>query len=103
MKTATLLTICLLLASVISAADKPLNFINIMVDDMGYSDLGSMGGPVDTPHIDGLAAGGILFTNYRTYPKCFPTRDAIMTGMDAPPVRLPKDGITIGEALNPAG
>lgn len=85
-----------------SVAERP-NVINIMVDDMGYSDLMCMGGEVETPHIDSLAKGGILFTNYRTYPKCFPTRDAIMTGMDSPPVRSVEDGVTIGEALLPAG
>ncbi|MGJ8671468.1 sulfatase-like hydrolase/transferase [Rubritalea sp.] len=90
------------LLSLLSAAERP-NVINIMVDDMGYSDLMCMGGEIETPHIDSLAKGGILFTNYRTYPKCFPTRDAIMTGMDSPPVRTVEDGITLGEALQPAG
>ena len=84
-------------------AAQALNFINILVDDMGYSDIGCMGGPVDTPNLDKLAKSGILFSNYRAYPKCSPTRDAIMTGMDAPPVRTVKDGITLAEALKPAG
>lgn len=86
-----------------SSAEKPLNFLNIMVDDMGYSDISCMGGEVDTPNIDELAASGLLFTNYRTYPKCFPTRDAIMTGMDSPPVRKVDEGITLGEALQLGG
>ncbi|MEO0453390.1 MAG: sulfatase-like hydrolase/transferase [Verrucomicrobiota bacterium] len=103
MKRPLLITFSLLLPFSVFAAEKPLNFINIMVDDMGYSDISCMGGEVQTPHIDRLAQTGILFTNYRTYPKCFPTRDAIMTGMDAPPVRLPADGVTIAEALKPAG
>jgi arylsulfatase A-like enzyme len=93
----------LLLSLMAHAADKPLNIINMVVDDMGYSDLGCMGGPVETPNLDQLAGSGILFTDYRTYPKCAPTRDAIMTGMDAPPVRTQKDGITLAEALKPAG
>jgi arylsulfatase len=82
---------------------QPLNFINIIVDDMGYSDIACMGGPVETPNLDKLAESGILFTDYRTYPKCSPTRDAMMTGMDAPPVRTEKDGVTLAEALKPAG
>ena len=61
-----ILAVAISLGSLLSA--KPLNFINIMVDDMGYSDIGCMGGPVETPHLDSLADGGILFTNYRTYP-----------------------------------
>ena len=89
--------------SLLNAGEVKVNFLNIMVDDLGYSDLGCMGGSVQTPNIDKLAEQGIHFTNYRTYPKCFPTRDAIMTGMDASPVRTPRDGITIGEALKAAG
>jgi len=41
-----------------------LNFINILVDDMGYADIGCMGGPVETPNLDQLAESGILFTDY---------------------------------------
>ena len=43
---------------------QPLNFINILVDDMGYADIGCMGGPVETPNLDQLAESGILFTDY---------------------------------------
>ncbi|MDP7010222.1 MAG: sulfatase-like hydrolase/transferase, partial [Verrucomicrobiota bacterium] len=42
----------------LSAAERP-NFLLIMVDDMGWSDLGCYGGEIDTPHIDSLAAGGL--------------------------------------------
>lgn len=99
-----LITSLLLIPSFSAIAyEKPLNFINILVDDMGYSDIGCMGGPVETPNLDQLAADGILFTNYRTYPKCMPTRDAIMTGMDAPPVRKKGDSITIAEGLKELG
>jgi len=79
-------------------ATKP-NIINIVVDDMGYSDIGCMGGEIKTPHIDSLAKTGILFTHYRTSPKCFPTCNAMMTGIGG----NPRDSITLGEALKPAG
>ena len=51
---------------------KRTNIINILVDDMGYSDLGCYGGEIKTPNIDSLAKGGLRFSSYRTYPKCFP-------------------------------
>jgi len=70
---------------------------------MGYSDLSCMGVEVKTPNIDSLARTGILFTQYRTYPKCFPTRDAILTGMDTAPVRTPEQNITLAEGLKSAG
>ncbi|PHS13204.1 MAG: arylsulfatase, partial [Blastopirellula sp.] len=43
------------------AADKP-NVIFVLVDDMGYSDLGCYGSEIETPNLDGLAAGGLQFT-----------------------------------------
>ena len=42
-------------------ASKP-NILIILVDDMGYSDLGCFGSEIKTPNLDRLAAGGIKFT-----------------------------------------
>lgn len=61
--------------------DRP-NFIVIVADDLGYSDLGSYGGEIATPNIDRLAAEGIRYTNYYVGPTCSPTRSMLMTGMD---------------------
>lgn len=65
------------------AADQPApNVIFIMVDDMGYADLGVTGGRHNnTPHIDQLAAEGVLLTEgYANSAVCSPTRAALMTG-----------------------
>jgi arylsulfatase A-like enzyme len=56
------------------------NVIVILMDDMGYSDLGCFGGDIDTPNIDALAANGLRFTNYTTVPMCTPARAALLTG-----------------------
>ncbi len=58
------------------------NIILIVVDDMGWSDLGCYGNDLhETPHIDKLASSGVMFTNgYATCPVCSPTRASIMTG-----------------------
>lgn len=58
------------------------NFIFILMDDMGYSDLGCMGGKeAKTPNIDRLAREGVKFTQfYANAPVCTPTRAAFMTG-----------------------
>ena len=56
------------------------NVIVILMDDMGYSDLGCFGGEIDTPNIDALAANGLRFTNYTTVPMCTPARAALLTG-----------------------
>ena len=55
------------------AAEKP-NFIVIMSDDMGFSDLGCYGGEIATPNLDGLAAGGLRFTQFYNTARCCPTR-----------------------------
>ena len=54
----------------------------VLLDDLGYSDLGVYGGPVSTPNIDDLANEGAQFTNFHTSPVCAPTRASLMTGQD---------------------
>ncbi|GAB6164216.1 hypothetical protein JCM19992_02160 [Thermostilla marina] len=61
-------------------ADRP-NILLILADDMGYSDLGCMGGDARTPNLDSLAAHGVLFVNFYNNAKCAPTRAALMTGL----------------------
>jgi len=56
------------------------NVIVILMDDMGFSDLGCFGGDIDTPNIDSLATGGLRFTGYTTVPMCTPARAALLTG-----------------------
>lgn len=57
----------------VASAARP-NIINIVIDDMGYSDLACYGRSAETPNIDRLAMSGYQFNDYRTYTKCFPTR-----------------------------
>lgn len=74
------LVLALLLASTASAADRP-NIVLIMVDDMGWSDLGCYGGEIDTPHIDSLAADGLRFTRFYNNAVCGATRASLLTGL----------------------
>ena len=62
------------------AAPRP-NIILIMVDDMGFSDIGCYGGEIDTPNIDALAAGGVRFSHFYNSGRCCPTRATLMTGL----------------------
>ena len=64
-----------------------LNFLVILVDDMGYSDLGCYGGEIDTPHLDGLAANGLRFTQFYNTGRCWPTRGSLLTGYYAQQIR----------------
>ncbi|WP_018625943.1 sulfatase [Niabella aurantiaca] len=60
----------------------PPNIVFILVDDLGWSDLGYMGSTIyETPHIDQFAAQGMHFTDfYAAGPVCSPTRASILTG-----------------------
>lgn len=56
------------------------NIVVVLLDDLGFSDLGCFGAELDTPAIDRLAAGGLRFTGYTTVPMCTPARAALLTG-----------------------
>ena len=56
------------------------NVIYILLDDVGYSDLGSYGGEIRTPNIDRLAASGLRYSYFDTRAICSPTRAALLTG-----------------------
>jgi arylsulfatase len=64
-----------------SAADRP-NILLIVVDDMGYSDVGAFGGEIRTPHVDTLAESGLRLTSFYVAPTCSPTRSMLMSGTD---------------------
>jgi len=54
----------------------------ILVDDLGYADLGCYGSEIATPNIDALAARGLQYTNFHSTPMCSPTRAALLSGMN---------------------
>src|SRR5262245_46554535 len=58
------------------------NVVILLADDLGYADVGFQGcKDIPTPHLDGLAKGGIRCTNgYVSGPYCSPTRAGLMTG-----------------------
>jgi len=64
-------------------ASTPPNVIFLLVDDMGYADVGCMGSPdIKTPNIDRIAAEGVRMTDcYASAPVCSPTRAAFLTGL----------------------
>lgn len=64
---------------VAAPADAP-DIVVILLDDLGFSDLGCFGAEIRTPAIDGLAARGLRFANYTTVPMCTPARAALLTG-----------------------
>jgi arylsulfatase A-like enzyme len=110
--------------------EKKPNIVFILIDDMGWTDVGFMGSKYyETPNIDKLAKNGMIFTQaYANAANCAPTRASLLSGQYNPrhgvftvanadrgkskdrrlvPIvnneTLPLDKITIAEALKPAG
>ncbi len=113
--------------SSIGEDEKP-NIVLIMVDDMGFSDIGCYGGEIETPHIDSLANEGLRFSRFYNNSRCCPTRASLLTGLhthltgigsmthapnakggdfgpDYPGYRgaLNRECVTLAEVLRPAG
>lgn len=60
--------------------DRP-NFLVILADDLGFSDLGAYGSEIETPNLDALATSGTTFTGATNNARCCPTRASILTGL----------------------
>ncbi len=78
----SLLVFSFILVHFSSLAEKPLNVVFFLIDDLGWMDIGANGSNYyKTPHIDQLAKEGMRFTNgYAACNVCSPTRAAIMAG-----------------------
>jgi arylsulfatase len=61
--------------------NKP-NILLIVADDLGYSDLGSYGGEINTPVLDHLAQQGMRYTDFYVSPTCSITRSMLLSGTD---------------------
>ncbi len=81
MRTRHLLTLaCALALSPLCSADTKPNILLVMVDDMGFSDLGCYGSEIDTPNLDKLAANGLRFTQFYNTAKCHSSRVSLLSG-----------------------
>ncbi len=119
MKTLLFVTALLLAPVAALRAAAPPNIVVILVDDMGFSDLGCYGSEIPTPNLDALAANGLRFTQFYNTGRCCPSRAALLTGLYShqagighmvedqgqPGYRghLNDQCVTIAEVLRPAG
>ena len=91
------------------ATTKRPNFVFILADDLGYSDLGCYGSEIETPHLDQLAGSGLRFTQFYNTGRCWPSRSALLTGYYAqqvnrdPPGNRPKWAALLPELRGSAG
>tara|TARA_R110001592_G_scaffold363372_2_gene686294 strand:- start:171291 stop:172967 length:1677 start_codon:yes stop_codon:yes gene_type:complete len=73
------------------------NILLIVLDDLGFNDLGYFGSEIETPNIDALARDGLVLTSFHTAPTCSPTRSMLLTGTDSHVVGLG----TMAEVIRP--
>lgn len=103
-----------LLSSTAIAADSRPNIVYIMSDELGYYEPGFMGGEnIQTPNLDKMAAGGIIFRNlFAGSSVCAPTRCCLMTGKHSGHTSVRANGggtplraeeMTIASILKPLG
>ena len=71
----------LLFGKLLVVASPRPNIVVILVDDMGFSDIGCYGGEIDTPNLDALARGGVRYSDFYNASRCCPTRASLMTGL----------------------
>lgn len=64
------------------------NIVVIVLDDVGFSDIGSFGSEIQTPAIDALSSGGLRYNRFDTKSVCSPTRAALLTGRNPQTVRM---------------
>ena len=57
------------------------NIVVILADDLGYSDVGSFGGEIETPHLDALAESGVRCSQMYNAGRCCPSRASLLTGL----------------------
>ena len=86
------------------------NFVLLVLDDLGYSDLGCYGGEIRTPNIDSLASDGLRFRSFYNASRCCPTRASLLTGLYPHQVGLAhngrdlsQDAATVAESLRGSG
>src|SRR6056297_1627157 len=63
------------------------NVLLVLVDDLGFSDLGCYGGEIQTPRLDALAASGMRFNQFYNTGRCWPTRASLLSGYYAQQIR----------------
>ena len=114
-----LLAVAAVSGSASAATPAKPNIVVILVDDMGFADIGCYGSEIRTPTLDALAADGLRFTQFYNTGRCCPTRASLLTGLyphqagmggmtheggvDGYRGDLNQSCVTMAEVLRPAG
>ncbi|MCR9096482.1 MAG: arylsulfatase [bacterium] len=78
----TIAACVLLFAGIAGAAQERPNVVIVIMDDVGFADLGAYGSEIETPTIDRLAENGLRYTHFTVTGVCSPSRAALLTGLN---------------------
>ena len=67
----------------VDAPDGAPNVLMVLIDDAGYGNAGTFGGPIDTPNFTRMAQEGLRYNRFHVTPLCSPTRAALLTGRNS--------------------
>ena len=67
----------------VDAPDGAPNVLMVLIDDAGYGNAGTFGGPIDTPNFSRMAQQGLRYNRFHVTPLCSPTRAALLTGRNS--------------------
>jgi arylsulfatase A-like enzyme len=70
------------------------NVIIFLLDDVGFAQVGSFGGLIETPNIDQLASNGVRFNNFHTTALCSPSRASLMAGRNPHSIGMGSHSLT---------
>jgi arylsulfatase len=70
------------------------NVVIFLLDDVGFAQVGSFGGLINTPNIDRLAANGLRYNNFHTTALCSPSRATLMAGRNPHSIGLGSHALT---------
>src|SRR6201994_2247585 len=59
------------------------NVLLVLIDDAGFGNPGTFGGPIDTPNYDRMAEAGLRYNRFHVTALCSPTRAALLTGRNS--------------------
>ncbi|XP_077864486.1 arylsulfatase I-like [Saccoglossus kowalevskii] len=81
-------TLLLIFCTNVSCNDNPPNIVFIMMDDVGWNDVGYHNSSISTPHMDTIANDGVKLESYYVGHVCTPTRGMFLTGKHMINLRL---------------
>ena len=67
----------------VEAPDGAPNVLLVLIDDAGFGNAGTFGGPIDTPNYSRIAEGGVRYNRFHVTALCSPTRAALLTGRNS--------------------